>query len=225
MCLPTLGSPDKQSVPTCNHSLPWLHTSCHRPPGGVMSHPTRVAHYPPFCLEFISHRLYWVIQRRSKQFLFLPKNVFWPPSRRGQSPKKWKFKVLAMICCGYSKLVSHDAWHNTKGIRSIWSLCPEKTSKTCRIIGIFWCWPQTAKWDHISGIFSGCGDWIYLLLAGGADLLPLNLANLLCDHDLIIQKKSAHIPPSSTPQDWMTHYTQHPYNSLPKLVCWSTAQA
>ena len=80
-----------------------------------------------------------------------------------QPPQKWKFKVLAIICCGYSKLVSQDAWHNDKGIRSIRSPCPEKTSKTCRIIGIFWRWPKRAKSDHIFDIFSGQGDRIELI--------------------------------------------------------------
>ena len=53
-------------------------------------------------------------------------------------PKGPKFKVLAIICCGYSKLVSRDAWHNAKEIGSIWSPCCEKTSKTFKILGIFW---------------------------------------------------------------------------------------
>ena len=121
-----------------------------------------MAHSPPFVMNlFRTVFIGWSqVQRRPEQFLFLPKNICWPPSRGGQPPKKWEFKVLGIICCGYSKLVSQDAWHNAKGIRSIRSPCSEKTSKTCSFIGIFWCWLKTAKSDHILDVFSGQGDRI-----------------------------------------------------------------
>ena len=121
-----------------------------------------MAHSPPFVINlFRTVFIGWSqVLRRSGKVLFLAKNVFRPPSRGGQPPKKWKFKVLAIICCGYSKRVSKDAWHNAKGIRSIRSPSPEKTSQMCSFIRIFWRQPKTAKSDHILDVFSGQDDQI-----------------------------------------------------------------
>jgi hypothetical protein len=49
-----------------------------------------------------------------KKFGF-DKNRFSTPLKGGSAPQKWTFKVLAITCCGYSKLVSQDAWYNAKG--------------------------------------------------------------------------------------------------------------
>ena len=61
-------------------------------------------------------------QKRGKVPYLGPQTFFGPPL----GPN---FKVLGIIWCGYPKLLSQDAWHNVKGISSIWSPCPEKTSK------------------------------------------------------------------------------------------------
>ena len=44
---------------------------------------------------------------------------------------KSKKKFLQSTLCGYSKLVSWDAWHNAKDENLIRSSCDEKTSKNC----------------------------------------------------------------------------------------------
>ena len=79
-----------------------------------------------------------------------PQNFVGPP---------WgpNFKVLGIIWCGYSKLVSQDAWHNAKGISSIWPPCPEKTSK-------MWSDFVVSKYPNISEHFgsflwTGWSDW------------------------------------------------------------------
>jgi hypothetical protein len=59
--------------------------------------------------------------------------------------------------------VSQDYWNNAKGISSIWYPCPEKTSKTCINIGIFYRRPETANSDHILDVFSGQSDRIKLI--------------------------------------------------------------
>ena len=117
--------------------------------------------YPNLYSKFL---IWWPIDLRTLGFfLFWSTNICWPPSRGGQHPKKWNFKVLGITCCGYSTLVSRDTWHNAKGISSIRSPCPEKTAKTCRNIGIFCHWPEMAKSDHILDVFSLPGDWIELI--------------------------------------------------------------
>jgi hypothetical protein len=37
----------------------------------------------------------------------------------------------------YSKLVSQDVWHNVKGISSVQSPCPERTSEHIKIMEYF----------------------------------------------------------------------------------------
>jgi hypothetical protein len=59
------------------------------------------------------------------------------PQKFCRPPLGPNFRVLGIIWCGYSTLVSRDAWHNAKGISSIRSPCPEKTFKTFINIGIF----------------------------------------------------------------------------------------
>jgi hypothetical protein len=59
--------------------------------------------------------------------------------------------------------VSQDAWNNAKGISSIRSPCPKKTSKTCINIGIFYRRPETANSDHSLDVFSGQSDRIKLI--------------------------------------------------------------
>ena len=69
------------------------------------------------------------------------KNMFWvwafSPENCVNPLYRSKFKVLTNLCCGYSKLVSRDAWHNGKGINSIQTLHPEKSPKCGRIL---LCW-------------------------------------------------------------------------------------
>ena len=43
--------------------------------------------------------------------------------------KRLIFKLLQTTPCGYSKLVSQEAWHTAKGFSSIRASCLEKTSK------------------------------------------------------------------------------------------------
>jgi hypothetical protein len=51
-------------------------------------------------------------------FVFTEK-CFWGSPKGGSFPEKWNFKIFGMICCGYSKLVSQDAWNIVKGISLI----------------------------------------------------------------------------------------------------------
>ena len=48
---------------------------------------------------------------------------------KGKPLKMLFFEFLRKICCGYSKLVSKNAWLNAKGISSIRSSSAEKMSK------------------------------------------------------------------------------------------------
>ena len=54
-----------------------------------------------------------------------------------QTPLKVKKKILQSTLCGYSKLVSCDAWCNAKDEKLIRSSWAEKTPKNCRKITIF----------------------------------------------------------------------------------------
>ena len=60
--------------------------------------------------------------------------------------------------CGYSKLVSQDAWHGAKDQNSIWSTWAEKTSKNC------WNLQEIKNW-YFSSVFwrflsPGWSDWV-----------------------------------------------------------------
>ena len=96
-------------------------------------------------------------------FLVFAEKVFLTPLKGGEPPKKLKFKVLANICCGYSKLVSQDAWHNAKGIGSIRSSCPEKTSKMWSDFAVLGRRQNIPINIHVLDVFSGQGDQIDLI--------------------------------------------------------------
>ena len=66
---------------------------------------------------------------------------------------------IGKICCGYSKLVSQDAWNTGKGIRLIQLHSPEKTSKTWNKFDIF----RTMLTEHVLDVFSGLGNRINLI--------------------------------------------------------------
>ena len=57
--------------------------------------------------------------------------------------------------CGYSKLVSWEAWYNAKGISLIQASCAEKTPKMSLKIDIFSLTDKWAKSDHFFDVFSG----------------------------------------------------------------------
>ena len=60
-------------------------------------------------------------------------NICRDPSRGAQPLKSGMSKFLKIICLGYSKLVSGDAWNNAKEIRSIRARSPEKRPLCCQI--------------------------------------------------------------------------------------------
>ena len=108
--------------------------------------------------------MWWPIYSRITGNIFFQwKIIFRGPTRGVKSKKKENFKVVGILCCVYSKLVSGDAWPNAKGISSIGPTCWEKTSKTCQNIGIFWRLPKSAKLNHILVVFSWQGDQIELI--------------------------------------------------------------
>ena len=65
--------------------------------------------------------------------------------------------------CGYSKLVSWEAWYNAKGISLIQASCAEKTPKMSPKIDIFRITDKWAKSDHIFDVFSSQDAWIKLI--------------------------------------------------------------
>ena len=89
----------------------------------------------------------WVRSPKCVQILQQVSNVV--TNRPKNIVTRWNFKVIRIICCGYSKLVSRDAWHNEKGISS--------TSITCRNIGIFWSWPEIAHFGRF--LQARWSDW------------------------------------------------------------------
>ena len=57
--------------------------------------------------------------------------------------------------CGYSELVSWEAWYDAKGISLIQASLTEKTPKTCLKIDIFSLTDKRAISDHFFDVFSG----------------------------------------------------------------------
>ena len=66
---------------------------------------------------------------------------------------------IRKICCGYSKLVSRDAWNTQKGIRLIRLPSPEKTSKTCSVSIVL----KMSNLFHVLDVFSGLWRRINLI--------------------------------------------------------------
>ena len=69
-----------------------------------------------------------------------------------------KYFCLQSTLCGYSKLVSQDAWHRAKDQNSIRSTWAEKTSKNC------WNLQEIKNW-YFSSVFwrflsPGWSDWV-----------------------------------------------------------------
>ena len=91
-------------------------------------------------------------------------------------PKKLNFKVLGILCCGYSKLVSQDVWNNAKGISLIQPPWPEKMSKTCSNFAVSGHCLNITIILHVLDVFSGQGDRI--------DLIPFALCQASWDTSL-----------------------------------------
>ena len=79
---------------------------------------------------------------------------------------------IRKICCGYSKLVSRDAWNTQKGIRLIRSPSPEKTSKTCSVSIVL----KMSNLFHVLDVFSG--------LCSRINLIPFPVFQASCDTSL-----------------------------------------
>ena len=88
--------------------------------------------------------MWWPIYRRSMRTVFI---IFLGVPQEGVNLKKWNFKGLRIICCGYSKRVSQDAWNIGKVIS--WIRSPILV--------------KTAELDHILDIFSKLRDRIDLI--------------------------------------------------------------
>ena len=65
--------------------------------------------------------------------------------------------------CGYSKLVSQDAWYNAKGFSSIRASCPEKTSKKWSDIAHLSDELNMSIFRNILGVFSALDARIKLI--------------------------------------------------------------
>ena len=62
--------------------------------------------------------------------------------------------MLQTTPCGYSKLVSWEAWYNAKGFSPIRASCPEKTSKKWSDIALLSVKLNISISRHILGVFS-----------------------------------------------------------------------
>ena len=77
--------------------------------------------------------------------------------------KKNIFKLLGLPCCWVSKVISKDAWLYQKGIRSIWSLSTEKTSKKWSNINYLAIIRKRCVFHHILAVFLALRDRIELI--------------------------------------------------------------
>ena len=95
-----------------------------------------------------------ITQGLLEYFYFLSKMCSKGLSRGGQSLKKLIFKMFQTTPCGYSKLVSREAWYNAKGFSSIRASCPEKTLKNWSDFAHLSVEPNMSKFRDILGVFS-----------------------------------------------------------------------
>ena len=80
------------------------------------------------------------------------------PQKYCRAHYRSKYFCLQSTLCGYSKLVSRDAWHKAKDQNSIWSSWAEKTSQN------WWKFAEIQIWGF-SAVFGrflspGWSDWI-----------------------------------------------------------------
>ena len=117
------------------------------------------------CENLFRKYLMWcsITQGLLVNFYFFSKMGSKGLSRGGQSLKKLILKMFQTTPCGYSKLVSQEAWYSAKGFSSIRSSCPEKTSKKWSEIAHLSVELNMPIFRNILGVFSSLDARIKLI--------------------------------------------------------------
>ena len=89
---------------------------------------------------------YWESKVKNSIFRLRPSEIALKMSKTSKYIHIFRIRIP---CCGYSKLVSRDAWHTGKGIRLIQLHSPEKTSKMLNKSDFF----RTMLTEHVLDIF------------------------------------------------------------------------